>query len=213
VVIVTATSLADATKSASATVTLTGNASQAFSVTITQSANEWQLTWTAPPDRPATDWISLSSLDAPNWWGIWTASTEGATSGSFTIPAPLAPGIYELRYIGPNSYAALARSSPLFFGTAGFAVGVSPAGATVAAGEPLALAWTAGPGSTSSGYIGLYPMGTTSDNPLWWEPTSGLPAGTSPGWGAPTTPGAYEFRYIAGNGYLCLAVSSPISIP
>jgi hypothetical protein len=211
-VTITATSLADTSKFASATVSLSPAANQALSVAIAQTASGWQLTWTAPPGRPFNDWIGLSSLDAPNWWAVWNEYTNGAATGSFTIPTPSVPGIYELRYFGPTTYTILARSNLLPIGIAGFAVSVSPASAPVVAGGNLSLSWTAGQGRTSSDYIGLFATGATSDNPLWWEPTSGLPSGTAPGWGAPTTPGAYEFRYIAGNGYLCLAVSSPISI-
>ncbi|HME08904.1 MAG TPA: hypothetical protein VKG25_17730, partial [Bryobacteraceae bacterium] len=212
---VTATSLSDATKFASATVTLTPStpaASQAVSVTITQTAKGWQLAWTAPSGRPATDWLGLSSLHAPNWWTVWSEYTNGATGGSFTIPAPSAPGIYELRYFSQDTYTILTRSSPVSFGVAGFAAGVSPAGAPVSPGGALALSWTAGPGRTSGDYIGLYSTGAASDSPVWWEPTSGSPAGTSTGWGAPTTPGTYEFRYITGNGYICVAVGGPISV-
>ncbi len=211
-VIVTASSLGDATKFANATITLTPAVSQTVSVSITPTSKGWQLSWTAPPGRPATDWIGLSSLHAPNWWTVWSEYTNGAAGGSFTISAPSSPGIYELRYFGQDTYSILARSNPLSLGVAGFATGVSPAGALVSPGGTLALSWTAGPGRTSGDYIGLYATGATSDSPVWWEPTSGSQAGTSTGWGAPTTAGTYEFRYIIGNGYLCVAIGSPINI-
>ena len=211
-VLVTARSIADPTKSASSTVTLNPAAKQDVTVTVTQSAKGLQVSWTAPPGRPSTDWVGLSSLHAPNWWSVWSEYTNGATSGAFTIPTPAGPGVYELRYFGRGGYTILARSSPLSLGVLGFSTSADTASTVISRGGPLPVSWTAGQGRTSSDYVGLFAVGATSDNPIWWEPAQGLPAGTSPGWGAPTTPGAYEFRYITGDGYMCVATSSQFAI-
>jgi hypothetical protein len=51
------------------------------------------------------DWISLFKTGdnnrAHSWWVGWT---DGATSGTFTLSAPLEPGLYEFRYLLDDDY-------------------------------------------------------------------------------------------------------------
>jgi hypothetical protein len=98
-------------------------------------------------------------------------------------------------------------------GASGFRL--TPAATSIAAGGPLAVAWTAPSGRPASDYIGLYLVGTTSDQPVWWRRTSELTPGSFQ-LDAPSAPGNYEFRYIsagsAAYGYLDVAQSAAIAV-
>jgi hypothetical protein len=56
------------------------------------------VSWTASPGYYA-DWISLFKLGQPNSSSVWVKSTEGATSGTFTLSAPIQAAVYEFRYL------------------------------------------------------------------------------------------------------------------
>jgi hypothetical protein len=67
--------------------------------------------WTAPSGESATDWIGLYHVGDPNTAYAWWASTNGATSGTFTLAAPDTPGAYEFRYLLGDSLIDEARSN------------------------------------------------------------------------------------------------------
>src|SRR5207244_1882834 len=68
--------------------------------------------WTAPAGQTtALDWISFFKAgDVNKNWGPWTY-TNGATSGTFTVTAPSANGIYEFRYLPNDRLIDVARSN------------------------------------------------------------------------------------------------------
>ncbi len=68
-------------------------------------------TWTAPAGRPATDWIGLYALGAPNNNYISWGYTNGATSGSMPFTAPSQAGQYEFRYLLNDGYTSAAVSN------------------------------------------------------------------------------------------------------
>lgn len=70
------------------------------------------VSWSASTGRPK-DWISLFSVGDPNAAHGWAKSTEGATSGTFTLSAPMQPGQYEFRYLLDDGFSDVARSSPV----------------------------------------------------------------------------------------------------
>jgi hypothetical protein len=69
------------------------------------------INWTAPSGRPATDWIGLFVVGAPNTANLGYQFTGGATGGSFTLSAPAQTGQYEFRYLLQNGYTDIARSN------------------------------------------------------------------------------------------------------
>jgi len=62
--------------------------------------------WTAPAGHAANDFIGLYS----NAGGYWFHDTGTATSGSFTIPVPAAPGQYFVRYVLGNVWTVAAQT-------------------------------------------------------------------------------------------------------
>jgi hypothetical protein len=205
-VIVKATSRADTSKAASATVTLNPPATPPTAqYTLSFSwlnSTALQVSWTAPPGRPTTDYIVLTSPGAPDWWNIWSQSTRGARTGSFVLNKPASLGLYEFRYYLENTYTLAARSSWLALGVSGFSVRAAPA--TVARGATVTVVWTAPAGRPVgwTDYIGLFKMGTPSDQPISYVYTKGATSGTYTAT-APGTSGTYEFRYLlAGDNYI-----------
>ena len=97
--------------------------------------------------------------------------------------------------------------------------GVLPPGAvSVTAGSNLAVVVSDGPGSTTD-WIALYPAGAADGGYLDWRYLSG--ATTPPATGlsnasltfaTPVTPGTYELRLFASNGYTRLATSTAVTV-
>ena len=54
--------------------------------------------------------ISLFRVGQPNSPFVWVNSTGGATSGTFTLSAPIQAGVYEFRYLLEDEHD-VARSS------------------------------------------------------------------------------------------------------
>jgi hypothetical protein len=61
----------------------------------------------------ALDWIGLFKVGDPNTKYGWYEYTNLATTGTFTLTAPLELGEYEFRYLLDDDYIDVARSSPL----------------------------------------------------------------------------------------------------
>jgi hypothetical protein len=74
------------------------------------------VSWTAPPGRPTTDWIGLYKVGDPNQ--LWQAFqyTGGATSGTVNFTAPFTPGQYEFRYLLENGFNSVATSNTVTVG-------------------------------------------------------------------------------------------------
>jgi hypothetical protein len=100
----------------------TASLPQAFSyqsVTLSLGANTvttgspLSVSWVAPIGRPAEDWLAIykqgSAHEAYN--DFWWRYTDGAATGTFTIPAPAQPGLYEFRYFANDGYVMSAKSS------------------------------------------------------------------------------------------------------
>jgi hypothetical protein len=71
---------------------------------------ELSVSWTAARAR-MKDWIGLFNVGAPACDHGWSAHTDGATSGTFTLTAPTRAGRYEFRYHPDDSCDEVARSS------------------------------------------------------------------------------------------------------
>ena len=73
------------------------------------------VTWTASPSY-CCDWIALFRVSDKSSAQAWVKSTEGATSGTFTLIAPTQAGQYEFRYLLEDE-RDVARSSIVTVGT------------------------------------------------------------------------------------------------
>ena len=154
-----------------------------------------------------TPTMSHGTVKRHRWWYITSWSTNGATSGSFTMTVPGTAGQYEFRYFDSNTFGILAHSAPLPVG-AGFSVKPTQAVSTV--GSPLTAAWTAGTGRLPGDYVCLFPVGTDNGQSLACSLTKGQASGTATFEGR-DTPGVYEVRYIT-RSYVNVAVSTPITL-
>ena len=196
-------------KSAAGTVSLVPPSSGGFSASITVSGSAVVAKWTAPANHTASDWIALTSIDAPAWWTIWTKSTGGALNGSVSIPLPKTPGIYEFRYFINGGYTLAGRSNSLAIANSGY--GISTSTSPIKAGTTLTISYTAGANRTPTDYIGLYKVGSDSGSPVTFNQTKGAASGTM---SFVLPAGTYELRYIMGSSsytYICAALTNPIT--
>jgi len=80
------------------------------STNVVAPGGRLSVSWTASK-QGGNDWIVLFKKGAPNtayaWWIGWT---DGATSGTLTLAAPLEAGQYEFRYLLDDSYNDAATS-------------------------------------------------------------------------------------------------------
>jgi uncharacterized protein YjdB len=217
-VTVTATSKADTTKSASAILTVnpvtTNSTVPSISYTVAGDGTitmTWSASVTKSTSYRPSDYITLTAVGAPDWWYVNVVSTKYATSGTASFKTPANVGLYEFRYYRGGVASAVARSSVLAVGTAGFSV--QPAANTVAAGQPFNVSWTA-PSGRPTGYsgdwVGLYLVGTSTDKALvhvYLFKNSGTTSIK-----APSTPGNYELRYVTNSGYMSAAYSAPFAV-
>jgi hypothetical protein len=86
-----------------------------YSVTAPATAtvgDTLQVRWTAPAGRPTNDYLALYSTQGTRYWFQYTG---GATSGTFTLPAPAIAGQYVFRYclLGSVTTAVSSASFPV----------------------------------------------------------------------------------------------------
>jgi hypothetical protein len=207
-VAVTATSVADSSKSATAEITLpTAQYSVSFALVGSQSV---KVTWAAPHGRPASDWIGLSSVDAPANSYTWSQNTSGASAGSAVLTLPSSPGIWVFRYyLGNDNDTIAATSSSFAVGVSGFSVSASPG--TVAAGAALTVTWTAPAGRPAGDSVQLFRVGVNDQYPAAVQAVNGS-SGTFT-IQAPRAAGQYQFRYLlGGSGWITAALGPAITV-
>ena len=71
------------------------------------------ISWVAPSGRSVADWISIYKVGSGHdaYSAFWWDYTGGSSAGSFTIPAPAQPGLYEFRYFLDDGFDMAAKSS------------------------------------------------------------------------------------------------------
>jgi hypothetical protein len=203
---ITARSVADSSRSATATVTLNPkSAGGIYSVSWTAiSATQARVSWTAPIGHSTRDVIRLTGYGAVSWWYLWQGATTSATSGEAVVNLPTSPGIWQFRYINGTTNEVAAASANLPVGLAQFSVANSPA-----SGGTSAVSFTAPAGrpTTWADIIGVYRVGSTNDKPVWRQYTMGATTGS---FELPAISGIYELRYVAG--YVATAASGPVTL-
>jgi hypothetical protein len=170
------------------------------------------VTWSAPAGSSPTDWIGLFAVGAADSPSIRWRYTNGATSGSFNDTAPSAPGQYEYRYFLNDGYALATKSSVVTVG-----IGVpgthtlTASPTTVPPGTNILVSWTAPTNSSTTDWVGMYPVGAPDDPPLSRQFTNGAPMASFL-FTAPSQPGQYEFRYFLNNTFTFAVRSQVVTV-
>ena len=183
--------------------------------------------WSGVGTPSPTDWIGLYAPGAPSTayidW-IYTSCTKAAGSGMsdgscpLVVPRDLPAGTYQLRLFANNGFVELATSQSLTVTPPGATVSASPG--AVPAGSAVTVTWSGNAAPSPTDWIGLYAAGAPATAFLDWVYTSCTKTSTFPraaGWcplPVPETlsPGAYEVRLFANNGFVTLATSQSFAV-
>ena len=217
--------------SAVTALTGTGTATTALSVSpgTVSAGGTVTATWSGIASPTPMDWIGLYAPAASDtqflaWIYVSCSQSPGAAvaagSCSFPVPASLVSGSYELRLFSNNSYTRLAKSGPFTVTVPTSSVTLSESPATAAAGGSVTATWSGIPAPSSTDWIGLYSPGTADTAYLAWIYVScSKVAGSAQAQGScpfslPTglTPGTYELRVLANNGYTRLGTSNSFNV-
>ena len=179
------------------------------SPTIVSSAGQLEASWDGIVAPTATDWLSLYEPGAADTEYLTWCYTGGEASGRipFELPSWLSPGIYELRLFANNGYHRLAISNTFSVDWEPVRMSVSPT--IVSSAGQLEASWDGIVAPTATDWLGLYEPGAADTEYLTWCYTGGEASGRIPfelpSW---LSPGIYELRLFANNGYHRLAISN-----
>jgi fibronectin type 3 domain-containing protein len=184
------------------------------------------LSWNGVANATVTDWIGRFAPGAANAsYGDWkytstcAQSSGGAprSSGSCSFTMPLTTDPSEFRLFASGSYTRLATSSTVTTGGGGTPTLTAGPGA-VGPGGTVTLVWNGVSGATAADWIGCY--FTAGESTQGWMYTSSCSqsAGASGALSGsciftmPGTPGTYEFRLFANNGFTLVAKSGVVEV-
>ena len=164
------------------------------------------------------DWMALASTTAANTSYVqYIYVGAGVTTKTWTVTAPSTAGSYEFRLFANNGYTRLA-TSPTVVVSAGTSnpPPTSPATIAVSAtsvgpGGDVTATLTNAPGGQSD-WLAL--AATSAANTSYVQFIYVGAGVTTKTWAVkmPTTPGTYEFRLFANNGYTRLATSPAVTV-
>jgi len=164
------------------------------------------------------DWMALASTTAANTSYVqFIYVGAGVTTKTWTVTAPSTAGSYEFRLFANNGYTRLA-TSPTVVVSAGTSnpPPTSPASIAVSAtsvgpGADVTATLTNAPGGQSD-WLAL--ASTSAANTSYISFIYVGAGVTTRTWAVkmPTTPGTYEFRLFANNGYTRLATSPTVTV-
>lgn len=186
---------------ASAPLTVEAGAATVSAPASVIGGQRFELTWSGPGGD--SDWVTITDVGSESHIAIdYRYVSDG---NPVTLTAPLAPGVYELRYVAGEGSTTLATAKIEVL-----AVTVSlSAPDSVSAGEWFDVGWE-GPGYGED-YITIVPVGAAASAYLSYSYLSS-DAGNVVQLEAPGEPGAYELRYVNElYGYEVLAVR-PITV-
>ena len=167
------------------------------------------------------DWVALFDASAPDTsfldWkylnGSRTAPTTGVTGATLQFTAPTTPGTYNIRFFANNGFTKLATSV-----TISVCPCITVASTTVAPGAAINFTISGGPANPKD-WVALFATGANDSSYIQWKYLNG--STTAPATGvssatlqftAPTTPGTYNIRFFADNGFTRLATSVTITV-
>jgi Ca-activated chloride channel family protein len=167
------------------------------SVTV-PAGSEVSIRWTGPDNKG--DYVTIVAQGAAE--GDYLDYTYTRKGSPVQIRVPDTPGAYEIRYVTGQSRSVLASAEI----TVEAVTATLEAPATVAAEEPIEVAWT-GPDNKGD-YITIVLSGADAGDYLDYAYTrKGSPVTVE----APEQPGSYEIRYITAQSRSILA-SRPITV-
>ena len=181
--------------------------------------------WSNVGTPSSTDWIGVYATGAANTaYQGWlyddscNQTGNGTTTGGGSCPIrlPTTPGTYELRLFSNNGYTLLATSQTITVN----APTLTASATAVGTGGSVTASWSNVGNPTSTDWIGVYATGAANTAYQGWlydDSCNQTSNGTTPGGGScpirlPTTPGTYELRLFANNGYTLLATSQTITV-
>lgn len=144
------------------------------------------------------------------------------STATLNFAVPVAAGSYEFRFFAAGGYTRLATSTAIVVAAPSAQVDVNgvsaPASADVAAGSVAVASMSGGPANPGD-WVALYPAGAPDGAHVDWrylndtavQPGSGV-ATAALHFTMPSTPGSYEFRFFADNGYGRLATSGAVIV-
>src|SRR5207249_2503129 len=142
---------------------------------------------------------------------IFSVYTGGAASGSLTVSVPTTatPGSYEVRLFAHNGFTLLA-TTPLTVTAPTATLSVAPTSA--APGDGPTATWSGISTPTSTDWVGLFLAGAPNSAYIFSVYTGGAASGSLTV-SVPTTatPGSYEVRLFAHNGFTLLA-TTPLTV-
>ena len=161
------------------------------------------------------DWLALASTSAANSSFVqFIYVGAGVTTKTWTVTAPSAPGSYEFRLFANNGYTRLATSPAVLVAAGGgnpTPPTIAVSATSVAPGADVTATLTNAPGGASDWLA----LAATSAANTSYSTFIYVGAGvTTKTWTVkmPTTPGTYEFRLFANNGYTRLATSPTVTV-
>jgi hypothetical protein len=186
---------------------------------ITLSANPSAVN---PGGTVTGSWSGIVSPTAGDWIGLYRAGAAdsaylsyrytGATAGgslSFSIPASLSAGMYELRLFLNYSQTHIATSSPITVQ----AITLSANPSTVNPGGTVTASWSGIASPTAGDWIGFYSSGAADSAYLSYRYTGGVGSGSVTfSLSAALSPGTYELRLFPNYSQTHIATSGPITV-
>jgi hypothetical protein len=167
------------------------------------------------------DWVALAPVSASEYeyldWkflnGQRTAPATGVTAATMQFTAPTTPGTYQIRFYENNSYTRLATSASISVGPS-----IRLAATSVLPGDSIGFTVSGGPANLKD-WVGLFPRSAPDTGYTDWiflngqrtAPSSGM-SGATLQFTAPTTPGTYNLRFFADNGFTRLAISETFTV-
>jgi hypothetical protein len=166
------------------------------------------ITWAGIPTPTPTDWFSLNLLNNQDTAFVsWLYATgRSADSITFTLPASLPAGAYDLRLYPNNTGNRIAFSNVITVTPPGPTLATSPI--AISSGATLTATWKGITSPSVNNWIGLYAAGVPDANFLSQAFTNGQAAGSTSIMPGSLTPGTYELRLFADSAFTRLAVSN-----
>lgn len=183
----------------------------------------------APGNR--LDWAALAGRGTPatsfaQWaylGGATAASAVAMTSATLSFTAPPASGTYEVRLFLDNGYSLAATSAIITVAvpvaTPMIAVnGVGTGAVTATVGDSITVSVTNGPANPTD-WVALAPLGSPDGTYPVWRYLNGQMSAPATGSSSatismplPASPGDYEVRLFASNGFARLATGPTIHV-
>lgn len=174
-------------------------------------------TWQRILNPTVMDWIGLYTPAAPDGSPIlWLYTNSTTVNGSLgiSLPANLAPGTYQLRAFGNDTFVRIATSNSFTVtGTAPSSPTVSSSPSTVQAGASVNLTWGGISAPNAGDWMALYQSAAADDTPLYSTNTTGASSGSMPfEIASHLGAGSYQFRLFSGATQAKLATGNTFTI-